>query len=214
MKVQDRVIVLNGTPFSEKSLVLHCLSREWGRRSFLVSNASRLMPFFQPLNILDCEVAENPKSRLYKASSFSSVAPLAGIRSSYGKNAISMFMAEVLYRALREDVSEPGLFAWCQEEILLLDALQADYANFHIRFLLDFASAMGFSPSYDALLPFLDDSAALAGEFLSRDAADSMLIPVSGARRSDLCARLLKYLECHLEAPLKIRSLSVLQEIQ
>lgn len=214
MKIQDRIIVLNSTPFSEKSLVLHCLSRKWGRRSFLVSNASRLMPFFQPLNILDCDVAENQKSRLYRVSSFVNVAPLAGIRSSYGKNAISMFISEVLYRALREDMSEPDLFAWCQEEILLLDALQADYANFHIRFLLDFAAAMGFSPSYEALLPFLDDNAALAGEFLRRDAADSMLIPISGARRSDLCVRLLKYLEYHLEFPLKIRSLAVLQEVQ
>lgn len=214
MKIQDRIIVLNSTPFSEKSLVLHCLSRKWGRRSFLVSNASRLMPFFQPLNILDCDVAENQKSRLYRVSSFVNVAPLAGIRSSYGKNAISMFISEVLYRALREDMNDSGLFVWCQEEILLLDALQADYANFHIRFLLDFAAAMGFSPSYEALLPFLDDNASLAGEFLRRDAADSMLIPISGVRRSDLCVRLLKYLECHLEAPLKIRSLAVLQEIQ
>lgn len=214
MKTPDRIIILNTTRFSERSLVLHCLSKNWGRRSFLVANAEKLMAFFQPLCILDCDIAENPRSQLYNASAFSDASPLVGIRSSYGKNAISMFMAEVLFRALKEGVEEPGLFEWCEKEILLLDALAGDYANFHIRFLLDFASALGFSPSYEALLPFLDTSAATAREFLERDAADAMLIPVSGAQRSELCARLLKYLECHLEATLNIRSLAVLQEIQ
>lgn len=214
MKIPDRVIILNTTRFSERSLVIHCLSREWGRRSFLVGNAARLMPFFQPLSMLDCEITENPRSQLYNASAFSDAHPLVGLRSSYGKNAISMFMAEVLYRALREGVEEPGLFEWCEKEIMLLDALEGSYANFHICFLLDFAAAMGFSPSYDALLPFLEDSAAVAHEFLQRNATDAMLLPITGTRRSELCARLLKYLECHLEAPLNIRSLAVLQEIQ
>lgn len=211
--VGTQIIVLNSTPYSEKSLVLHCLGAENSRCALMVGNASRLMPFFQPLNILDCEVSENGRAGMRNASAFASAYPLAGIRSSFGKNAISMFMAEVLYRALREGVEEPGLFEWCRQEILLLDAMEGNYANFHIRFLMDFASAMGFSPTYDALLPFMEDRSALAGEFLGREAASSMLLPVSGAVRTELCARMLKYLEAHLETTLNIRSLAVLREL-
>ena len=214
MRDADRIIVLHSTAFSEKSLVIHCLSRQYGRRSFLVGNATRSMAFFQPLNILDCEISPNPKSSLFKASGFASAHSLTGIRSSYGKNAISMFMAEVLFRALREETGETGLFEWMEGEILLLDALEQSYANFHIRFLLDFAAAMGFSPSMDALMPFLEDSCTVAGEFLRSGVADSMLIPLNGRERSQLCAKLLKYLEFHLESALNIRSLSVLQELQ
>lgn len=214
MHSPDRIIILNTTRYSERSLVLHCLSRQWCRRSFLVGNASKLMPFFQPLSILDCDIADNPKSTLKNAKNFSDAHVLTGIRSSYGKNAISMFMAEVLYRALREGVEEPGLFEWCEGEIMLLDALEGNYANFHIRFLLDFAAAMGFSPSYEALLPFLEDSAAAARDFLQCDAADAMVIQLTGAKRSELCARLLKYISFHLETNLNIKSLEVLQEIQ
>ena len=214
MLTPDRIIILNCTRFAERSLVLHCLSRQYGRCAFLVGNASKLMPFFQPLSILDCDTSDNPKSSLRNAKNFSDAHTLAGIRSSYGKNAISMFMAEVLFRAVREGSDEPGLFDWCESEIILLNELEGNYANFHIRFLLDFAAAMGFSPSFEALAPFLDGNMAIAREFLQCSAADAMLIRLNGDGRSELCERLLKYLSFHLELSLHIKSLDVLREIQ
>lgn len=213
MKTPDRIIVLHTTDFSEKSVVLHCLSEHYGRRSFLVRNASRCTAFFQPLNVLDCVVAENPKSTLHTASDFASVFTLSGIRSSFGKNSISLFMAEVLYRGLHEDNTEPGLFDWCVSEIQLLNELGADYANFHLRFLLDFASALGFRPSYEDILPFADTSAQALQAIMEAPATESMLIPLSGSTRNDICSKVLKYLEYHLDRPLRIRSLSVLAEL-
>lgn len=213
MKLDDRLIVLHYTRYGENAVVLHTLSRTWGRRSFMVRNASRTIAFFQPLALLDCVVTENPKSKLMGAGNFSNAAALSGIRNSAGKNAISMFMAEVLLRCFQEGMEENGIFEWCQGEILLLDALKADYSNFHIRFLLDLAAAMGFSPSYEDLLPFMEDSAAKMLCFIQNDEASSMLIPMSGKERAALCGRLLKYLEFHLETPVHIRSLSILQEL-
>lgn len=209
----DEIIILHHTLFSEKSVVLHTLSSTFGRRGFIVKNASRTMPYFQPLNILRCDITENPKSSLWSAGAFSESCPIMGIRTSMGKNAISMFMAEVLLRATREGNDEPGLYEWCREEILLLNAMDSDYSNFHVRFLLDFASAMGFRPSHETLLPFLEEYAALALEFLSSDFAGSMLIKMTGAQRGNLCARLLKFLEYYLESRLNIRSLAVLGEL-
>lgn len=194
-------------------MVLHTLSERYGYRSFIVKNATRVISHFQPLSILYCEISENPKSQLWSAGDFSEFHPLAAMRSSLGKNAISMFMAEVLYRSLREGADEPGLFDWCVSEILLLDALQSDFSNFHIRFLLDFASAMGFQPSYDDLLPFLESSAIPVMSMMEKDFADSMLVPLQGSMRSEICTRLIKYLEMHLEQPLNIRSLQVLGEL-
>lgn len=209
----DEIIILHHTLFSEKSVILHTLSSTFGRRSFIVKNASRTMLYFQPLNILRCDITENPKSSLWSAGAFSESCPIMGIRTSMGKNAISMFMAEVLLRATREGNDEPGLYEWCRQEIHLLDALQSDYSNFHIRFLLDFASAMGFSPELDNLLPFLDDSSTAVQQFLQADFAQSMLIRISGDRRNDICCKLLKFMEFHLDVPLKIKSLAVLGEL-
>jgi len=231
----DSIIILNKTPFGEKSAVVHCLSLDRGRCAFMVHSASRQAGFLQPLSILECSVSENSKSTLASISSFSDLYSLRGIRSSAGKNAISMFVAEVLFRALREGFSDRGLFDWCVQEILLLDSLQTDYSNFHIRFLLDFISALGYSPAYEDLLPFLDKDSGADGPghgslgsghgspapslalavkaILDVPFAESMLVPLSGSQRGAICSRLLRYLEFHLEYPVRIRSLGVLSEL-
>lgn len=213
MTTADEIIVLHYTRFGEKGVVLHTLSQNFGRRSFLVKDASRLMAWFQPLNVLQCEITDSGKSQLFCARAFRDSRPVMGIRASMGKNAISMFMAEVLYRATREGNEEPGLYEWCKQEIHLLDSMQSDYSNFHIRFLLDFASAMGFAPSFDTLMPFTGEASAVVQQFLQADFAQSMLIRISGDRRNDICGKLLKFIEFHLDVPLRVKSLGVLGEL-
>lgn len=171
------------------------------------------MGFFQPLNILECEITTSSKSTLMSAKNFSSGKALASIRTSYGKNAISIFMAEVLYRSMSEGIEEDGVFDWCEKQIMLLDALEGNYANFHLYFLLDYAAAMGFSPSSENLLPFMDSDAKQVGDMLHLTMPEAMLVPLSGGHRSEICAKILRYLEFHLEVPLNIRSLPILGEL-
>lgn len=213
MTSQDEIIILHYTRFQEKSIILHTLSSDKGRCSLMVRNASRDMAFFQPLNILECELTANPHSSLSNAKDFHDAAALLGIRTSAGKNAISMFMAEMVYRAVKEGCEEPGLYEWLKGEILLLNAMESDFANFHLRFLLDFASAMGFCPSYESMLPFTGEYTSAVMDMAGCDFAAAMLVKLTGSQRSAICARLLKFLEFHLESPLHIRSLSVLAEL-
>ena len=59
----SELIVLAYTKFGERSIVLHTLSREWGRRGFLVRVGKGVsMALFLPLNIIEAEIVENPKS--------------------------------------------------------------------------------------------------------------------------------------------------------
>ena len=65
MKSKAELIVISSTKFGENSIVLHTLSREYGRRGFLVRVSPKTaMALFLPLNILEAEVTENPKSEL------------------------------------------------------------------------------------------------------------------------------------------------------
>ena len=121
MNASERLIVLNSTKLGENSLVLHCLCREMGRRSFIVTvhkGGSRAM--FLPLNILDAEVIENRKSDLWRLRGLSPVHPLNGIRSNFDKNAISLFMSEVLWRAVQDGAAEGVLYDWCERSMLLV----------------------------------------------------------------------------------------------
>lgn len=215
MKERAQIIILNTTAFGDKSLILHCISDLWGRRSFIVSRSSKTAPVvYRPMNILDCEVTINPKSDLWRVGSVTLKHPLTSIQSSMEKTSLCMFMSEVLYRTVREPAQDDAaLFLWCEQNVLTLEALQNDFANFHILFLLGLSSALGFAPTREALAPFVGEAYSTAGEFLTLPAAEAMLLPLSGARRTELCRSIIKYLEHHTESRIDIKSLDVLHQI-
>ncbi|MDD7454806.1 MAG: recombination protein O N-terminal domain-containing protein [Bacteroidales bacterium] len=155
MNTKAELIVLNHTKFGENSIVLHTISNEYGRKGFLVRLSSKnSMALFLPMNILEAEISENPKSQLWRVSNFVCLSPLNGIRGDIRKNTMTVFMSEVLYRAILENTNEGGLASWLKQEILTLDALESDFSNFHLLFLLDLCSALGFRPSISGLAPF------------------------------------------------------------
>lgn len=215
MTVSAELIVLHLTKTGDNSIVIHTLSREYGRRSFFVRGVgkSSVMTVFLPMNIIECEIAENPRACMATARKPVLVYPLLGIRDSLYKNSITMFMSEVLYRAIKEGANEPGLYDWCRGSILLLDALESDFSNFHIRFLLELAVSLGFRPSVEELAPFAGDDLRLISRLISEPFSRAMLVPMTGAVRSRIAASLLKYLEYHTESALNVNSLRVLHEL-
>lgn len=208
------LIVLGLTKIGENAVVLHCLSRDYGRKGFVVRVSKRTpMSLYLPFNILEAEVIENPHSTLWKISSAVAKHPLHSIRSNIYKNTMTLFMSEVLYRAIHEGALEDGLYEWCERSIITLDALEGDFSNYHLRFLLELAMAMGFSPSVEDVAPFAGEYLQVLGEFMTLPFAESMLLPLSGERRNAMAEILLKYLAYHTESALNVQSLKVLREL-
>lgn len=208
-------IVLHTTKFGENSLVVHTLSKEYGRRGFLVRGAGKksAMSLFQPLSILEADITESSKSNLYTARNISLIHHLSGIRGNMFKNSMTMFMSEVLYRTVKDGAMEPGLFEWCEKNILLLDAIESDFSNFHIRWLLEFAVTLGFSPEAGDLMPFTGAHYPTVERFMGGSFADTMLIPVSGQIRNEIAEGILRYIEFHTESAINVNSLKVLREL-
>ena len=214
MTVNTELIVLHTTKFGENSIVVHTLSREYGRRSFLVRGAGKhLMSLFLPLNILEADVQESTKSTLFTARNLTARHPLLGIRSNVFKNSMTMFMSEVLYRVIKEGAAEQGLYEWCERNILLLDAVQNDFSNFHLRFLLELTVALGFSPESRDLQPFVGDHYPTVERFMQTSFAESMLIPLNGTVRNEIAEEILRYIEFHTESSVNINSLKVLRDL-
>lgn len=209
------LIVLHTTKFGENSLVIHTLSRDYGRRSFLVRGVGKRssMSLFLPLSVLDADIVESSRSDLHTARSLSSAYPLMGIRNNVYKNSMTMFISEVLYRVIKEGAAEPGMYEWCERNILLLDAMQTDFSNFHIRFLLELCVALGFSPESRDLQPFVGDHYSLVEQFMNCSFAESMMIRLNGAARNEVAEEILRYIEFHTESSLNINSLKVLREL-
>ena len=214
MKQALEFIIIGTTKVGEKSLVLHTLSAQYGRRSFIVSiSKSSSMALYLPLNILSGEVNDNHLSDLWRVSALRAEYPLAGLRGDVRKNTMTMFLSEVLYRCLRDGEYSYELYDWCRQSILTLDALGEDFANFHLLWLLDLCSVLGFSPRIDDIMPFADERLEDIRALLTLDRSAALLLPLSGARRSDIASILLEYLGYHLDTRLNIRSLAVLREL-
>ena len=208
------LIVLHTTKFGENSLVVHTLSREYGRRRFFVRGVGKKasMSLFLPLNILEADIQESNKSDLFTARNIVSRHPLLGIRNNIFKNSMTMFLSEVLYRVVKDGAAEQGLFEWCEKNILLLDSIQTDFSNFHIRFLLELTVALGFSPEAKDLAPFVGEHYPVTERFMTLSFAESMLIPLNGTVRNEIAEEILRYIEFHSESAVNVNSLKVLRE--
>lgn len=208
------LIVLSTTKVGENALVVHTLSREWGRRGFLVRSAKKTgTTLFLPLNIVEADIVENPKSDLWTLKNITLKDTLAGIRGDLRKNTMTLFLSEVLFRTVRDGANEDGLYEWCVGSILTLNALEADFANFPVRFLLELAGALGFRPTFDDIAPFAGEHLSQMKALTAASFSESLLLPLNGSTRNALCEELLQYLSYHTEANIQVKSLSVLREL-
>ena len=126
---------------------------------------------------------------------------------------MTLFLSEVLYRTVKDGANEDGLYGWCVKNILLLDALDSDFSNFHIRFLMELAVNLGFSPQSHDLMPFVGVHYTIVEKFMTLPFAESMLIPLSGAVRNEIAEEILRYIEHHTESSVNVNSLKVLREL-
>ncbi len=215
MTTNTGLIVLHTTKFGENSIVLHTLSQEYGRRGFLVRGVGKksMTSLFLPLTVLEGDITESSKSKLYTARNLNAKYPLNGIRGNMFKNSMTLFMSEVLYRVVKEGGNEQGLYEWCEKSIQLLDSIESDFSNFHIRFLLELAIVLGFSPEAQDLRPFTGDHFPIVERFIQSSFAESMLIPLSGQVRNEIAEEILRYIEFHSESAVNVNSLKVLREL-
>ena len=194
MKIKAEFIILASTKVGDRSLVLHTLSPEWGRRSFLVGATRQNLAMALPLNIVEAEISVSRVSELWRANALECTQSLNSIRSDMTRGAISMFMAEVLYRTVRDGAVESGLYEWCRSSIRLLDSMESSYANFHLRWLLEFAAVLGFTPNAEALRPFAGELSGQIESLLDCSWAEAMLVPLNGELRNHMAKRLISYI--------------------
>lgn len=208
-------ILLHTTRYGESSMILHTLSKAYGRKGFFVKNISRrsVTSVFFPLAILEADIDEKSGPRLSNARDISLEFPLNGIRNNLSKSAIAMFISEVLYRVVTDGMQDDALYDMCVKNILLLDAMESDFSNFHLYFLLEFIVSLGFSPEQRDLEPFMGERMPIVSRFSGLPFSEAMLVPMSGELRNELAEKLLKYIEYHTESALNVNSLKVLREI-
>ena len=154
MLTKTQAIVLHSLKYGESRLIVDMFTRTFGRQSFIVSipktsKGKIKKQFFQPLTLLEIETDIRPKLQLQKLNDVRLLTPFASIPFEPDKLAISLFVAEFLYYALRSEQRNELLYDYLEYSIMWLDGQQVNFANFHIVFLLRLTRFLGFYPNLD-----------------------------------------------------------------
>ena len=131
---KTRGIVLHTTRYGESSLVVHCYTEQYGRQTYMIkgvrkSRKQNRSNLFQPLFILDFEIYHKDSREIQLVKEVNRSVPLNSIPFDITKSTQAIFMAEILYRVIREEEPNPMLAHFLIHTIQYLDALESSSAS-------------------------------------------------------------------------------------
>ena len=159
MYQQERGILISSVRHNDRTCVTRIFTRTHGMTPFIWflsksgKNASR-NTLLQPLTHLDFQAEYVPNETLHHLKDAKNFLPYREINFKPQKSAIALFLSEFLTHALRDEQSNPGLYAFLSESFQWLDnAQESTYANFHVAFMIGTARHIGICPNADEYTP-------------------------------------------------------------
>jgi DNA repair protein RecO (recombination protein O) len=148
---KTRGIVLHNTKYGESSLVVHCYTEQAGRQTFMVKGVRKSRKhnranLFQPLFILDFEVYHKDSREIQLVKEVTRAVSLNSLPFDITKSTQAIFMAEILYRVVREEEPNPMLANFLISNIQYLDTMEEASPDFHIIFMFQLSKHLGFYP--------------------------------------------------------------------
>ena len=147
---KGRGIVLHTLKYGDSSMVAFLLTDVGGRRSYMVqgvrshSGRGSKLALFQPMFPLEFEGLSSPRQQMDRFREVRAGFPLQSVPFDVRKSTMALFMAEVLYRLVRESEPNAALFDFAWNSTAALDALDTGVANFHLWFLSQLSCLLGF----------------------------------------------------------------------
>ena len=148
---KTRGIVLHSVKYSESSLIVKVYTETFGLQSYLLkgirSQKYKTRPaLFQPLTLLDLVVYHKEKSSLHPVKEVRLAIPTHSTSSDIRKSSIALFLAEMIYRTIREEETNIPLFEFLWNGFILLNTTEEPFSNFHLLFAIKFCRFLGFQP--------------------------------------------------------------------
>ena len=145
--------MLNTIRYSDKHNIVHIYTDGRGLMSFAVpqgkTHAARMRnALLMPLSLVDLEAQVRPGRELSMLRELRRNFPLATLYSDPVKNAIALFISELLTHVIQEPEGNDPLFRYIEQSVQLLEQLPDHTANFHICFLYHLGLTWASSPMW------------------------------------------------------------------
>ncbi|RYF97015.1 MAG: DNA repair protein RecO [Chitinophagaceae bacterium] len=161
-----RGIVLRTVKYGETSVIVSIFTELFGLQSYLVNGVrtsskkgSGKANLFQPSAILDMIVYHNELRQLQRIKEFKWGYLYQEVLSDVKKNAVALFMIELLGKCLKQPENNPELYHFSEDALQHLDeASDTVAANFPLFFALHLPVFFGLriQDNYSAATPCLD----------------------------------------------------------
>lgn len=237
MQITTKAIILTSLKYGDTSLIVKAFTASDGLKSYLLrgvlaSKKGKLKSaYFQPLTQLEIVANHRNKGNLESIKEVRISHPYQTVHNDVGKNAMTLFLAEMLANSIHEEESNQGLFEFLEASLQWLDTHE-EIANFHSYFLIRLTKYLGFYPDIYRIEASCFD--LLEGEFTDTPSLNPILtgenlkyfktflginfdtihsIKMNKSNRQELLKSLVLYYELHLQGFRKPRSLAVLNEV-
>ncbi len=237
---KGRGVVLHTLKYGDSSMVAYLMTDVGGRRSFMVQGvrSSRgrgsKLALFQPMFPLEFEGLEPASAQqMHRFREVRAAWALQSVPFDIRKSTMALFMAETLYRLVRESEANEALFDFVWGSVAALDSMEEGVANFHLWFLANLCRLMGFSPgnayaagdwfdireglytprcpAHTSYLP--QEEARTLNDMLECDVRFLAEIGLNRTQRTAFLDAMLSYLGYHLDAVAAVQSVRILREV-
>ena len=240
MLVRTNAIVISTVKYGDSSLITRCYCKELGLKSFMLKGiltskkGGLKKSLFQPLNLINIstQIKNQSNQKLNFIREGSLKVHFKEIPLKIKKNAIALFISEVISRVIYED-GNPNieLYSFLENSIMRLEKDEFSPV-FHLKFLTLLSDQLGFYPNLMCQeKEFFDiesgcfcensNSKYVVGgetvrafkELLGINFDDIVQIKISNTLRITVLNFLIDYFNIHLPRFGKIKSIAVLHEI-
>lgn len=239
MLQKSRGIVLQVTDYAESSIIARIYTDAYGMQSYLVNGVRKKKALFnanlfQPLTLVQLVAYYKPGKSLHRISEISCHPHYANIPYDFIKSSLALFLAEVLYKSIKEEEANERLFNFLFHAFQILDLKTTDCSRFHIFIMGQLTRYLGFYPhgNYSEENNFfnLQDGiyqqnkplhpCYLDGKYASQFHAmlnsgfeDYFRIELNAEEKKAMLHALLLYYELHLTHGIKFNAHHVLEEV-
>lgn len=163
-----RGIVLRTVKYGDGGHIVDMYTNARGRMSFMMKRtaagstghtrcSSRVLPScLLPLSMLEFDCDIHGQARLPQPKDVRPYHVCMNTQTNPVKGIITMFIAEFLQNALKDEAASPLLYEYIEDSLKWLDSCERGYANFHLVFLIRMTRFLGIYPSLDKANEFSD----------------------------------------------------------
>ncbi len=232
-------VVLHHIRYRESSAIVYMYTDLFGRQAYMANSirgkkAKLRSNLLQPLSLLEMEAYHKERREMQRLKEIRNYIPYHSIPVDPYKSGQAMFIAEILYKVLREEDPNPGLFDFLEHSLQFLDLAEQHTVNFHLLFLVQLTRFLGFYPdnqysdnrnlfdmrngqfkeAIDLHPDFFDQPSSTVLNILLKTNFEGLnKLKISHEERIKFLDSLMNFYRLHVSGFGKVRSLSVLNEI-